>query len=149
MISFNVGVINGGVSPNLIPSEASAQCDVRLPVGATLAQAEAHMKKHLDPMEGISWKILQTYEPTWTSPSEAIVQSALQASSLVLDNGLKPVANMRVGGSDTRIFRLASIPSVVVGCTPYGMSAEDEYVLLKELLQAAQIHTLMAYDFLK
>ncbi|KAH8811150.1 hypothetical protein F5884DRAFT_266705 [Xylogone sp. PMI_703] len=148
-ITFNVGVINGGVSPNLMPSEAIAKCDVRLPIGVSLAQVEEHLRKHLGPMEGISWKPLQKYEPTWTSPSEKVVQSALQASELVLDPGLKPVANMRVGGSDTRVFRLAGIPSVVVGCTPFGMGAEDEYVLLKELLQVAQIQTLIGYDFLK
>jgi succinyl-diaminopimelate desuccinylase len=147
-ITFNVGVINGGVSPNLMPAEASAQCDIRLPIGVTIAQVEAHLQEHIDPMEGISWKILQTYEPTWTSPSEQIVKSSLRAAASVLDEGEKRVANMRVGGSDTRIFRLAGIPSVVVGCTPFGMGAEDEYVLLKELLQVAQIHALIAYDFL-
>ncbi|RFU35446.1 hypothetical protein B7463_g862, partial [Scytalidium lignicola] len=148
-ITFNVGVINGGVSPNLMPSEASAKCDIRLPVGVSLAQVNEHLDTHLGPMEGISWKPIQMYEPTWTSPSENIVASALQASALVLDEGLKPVANMRVGGSDTRLFRLAGIPSVVVGCTPFGMGAEDEHVLLKELLQVAQIHALIGYDFLK
>ena len=148
-ITFNVGVINGGVSPNLIPSKASAQCDVRLPAGASIAQVEGHLRKHLDPMEGVSWRAMQTYEPTWTSPSEAIVQSALHASAMVMGKGSHSVANMRVGGSDTRLFRLAGIPSVVVGCTPFGMGAEDEYVLLKELLQVAQIHTFIAYDFLK
>ena len=149
-ITFNVGVINGGVSPNLIPSEASAKCDIRLPVGVSLAQVEAHLKRHLDPMEGISWAPLQMYEPTWTSPSEQIVQSTLRAAEFALQpTGLKPVSNMRVGGSDARVFRLAGIPSVVAGCTPFGMGAADEYVLLEELLQVTQIQVLAAYQFLK
>jgi succinyl-diaminopimelate desuccinylase len=149
IITFNVGVIDGGVSPNLIPSGASAKCDIRLPIGVSLAQVEAHLKEHLGPMEGISWTPLQRYEPTWTSPSEKIVQSALRASKEVLKPvGLDAVANMRVGGSDTRIFRLAGIPSVVVGCTPFGMGAEDEYILVEELQQVTQIQVLAAYDFL-
>jgi hypothetical protein len=60
-----------------------------------------------------------------------------------------PVANMRVCGSDTRVFRLAAIPSVIVGCTSYGMGAEDEYVILEQMVQVSQIHALIAYDFLK
>ncbi|KAJ6160743.1 acetylornithine deacetylase [Penicillium chermesinum] len=149
-ITFNVGVIQGGVSPNLIPSKASAKCDLRLPVGVSIADVEAHLREQLDPMEGISWTPLQRYEPTWTSPSERIVQSALKASKEVVGpTGLDSVVNMRVGGSDTRIFRLAGIPSVVIGCTPFGMGAEDEYVLVKELEQVAKIQALTAYDFLR
>lgn len=148
-ITFNVGVIQGGVSPNLIPSEASAKCDLRLPVGVSVADVEAHLRQHLDPMEGISWTSLQRYEPTWTSPSDKIVQSALKASKEVIGpTGLESVVNMRVGGSDTRIFRFAGIPSVVVGCTPFGMGAENEYVLVEELEQVAKIQALTAAGFL-
>lgn len=149
-ITFNVGVIQGGVSPNLIPSEASAKCDLRLPVGVSLAEVEAFFHKQLDPLDGISWTVLQRYEPTWTSPSDRIVQSALAASKEVIrPTGLDSVVNMRVGGSDTRIFRLAGIPSVVVGCTPFGMGAEDEYVLVEELEQVAKIQALTAYNYLR
>lgn len=149
-ITFNVGVIQGGVSPNLIPSEASAKCDLRLPVGVSVAEVEAFFHNQLDPLEGISWTVLQRYEPTWTSPSDRIVQSALAASKEVIrPTGLDSVVNMRVGGSDTRIFRLAGIPSVVVGCTPFGMGAEDEYVLVEELEQVAKIQALTAYHYLK
>ena len=149
-ITFNVGAIQGGVSANLIPSEASAKCDLRLPVGISTAEVEAFFHEQLDPLEGISWTVLQRYEPTWTSPSDRIVQSALAASKDVIGStGLDSVVNMRVGGSDTRVFRLAGIPSVVVGCTPFGMGAEDEYVLVEELEQVAKIQALTAYNYLR
>ena len=147
--TLNVIVCSVRDSPNLIPSEASAKCDLRLPVGVSVADVEAHLRQHLDPMEGISWTSLQRYEPTWTSPSDKIVQSALKASKEVIGpTGLESVVNMRVGGSDTRIFRLAGIPSVVVGCTPFGMGAENEYVLVEELEQVAKIQALTAAGFL-
>jgi hypothetical protein len=69
------------------------------------------LEKHLGLMEESTWTTLQKYELTWTSPSDTIVKSALRASEEALClAGLTPVANMRVGESDTRIFRLAGMP---------------------------------------
>lgn len=79
---------------------------VRSPAGVSTAQVEKHLETHLGLMEGISWTPLQKYEPTSTSPSEVIFQSAIRAAEAILRPvGLKLVANMRVGGSGTRIFR--------------------------------------------
>jgi hypothetical protein len=36
----------------------------------------------------------------------------------------------------------------VVGCTPNGMGAADEYVELDELVNVARMHALIALDFL-
>lgn len=42
----------------------------------------------------------------------------------VINGGVS--AYIKVGKSITRIFRLAGIPSVVVGCTPFGMGPADD-----------------------
>jgi acetylornithine deacetylase/succinyl-diaminopimelate desuccinylase-like protein len=55
---------------------------------------------------------------------------------------------MRVGGSDSRWYRIHKVPTVVLGLTPFNMGGPDEYVLVDELLAVAKIHTLLAYDFL-
>ena len=38
-VTVNIGTITGGVSPNLVPTQARAQCDIRLPVGTTTRRA--------------------------------------------------------------------------------------------------------------
>ena len=60
-----------------------------------------------------------------------------------------PVAvNMRVGGSDSRWFRMAGLPTIVYGPTPHGMGGPDEYVEIDELDQVARVHALTAFDIL-
>jgi acetylornithine deacetylase/succinyl-diaminopimelate desuccinylase-like protein len=56
---------------------------------------------------------------------------------------------MRVGGSDSRWFRMEGVPTVVYGPTPYGMGASDEYALVDELDHIARVHALLAFDLLQ
>lgn len=146
-ITVNTGTIKGGVSPNLVPSSAMAQCDIRIPVGVSTEFIEKRLNDMLGPMAGISWRILRTSEPNYTSPNEEICRLAEMVSAEVL--GQQAVCNMRVGASDSRWYRAANVPTVVVGCTPNNMGAADEYVEIDELVNISQIHTIVAYEFLK
>jgi succinyl-diaminopimelate desuccinylase len=145
-LTVNIGTISGGVSPNLVPARAQAAADIRLPVGLTLEAVEAALHDGLDGLEGVSWRIIQKYPPSVTAPDHAIVRATIAAASMVL--GQAPVANMRVGASDARLYRMFGVPSVVFGCTPFGMGGPDEYVLVDELVAVAQVHALTALSFL-
>lgn len=145
-VTVNIGTIDGGVSPNLVPTLARAQGDIRLPVGVSTRQVIECLDQWLGPMEGVSWKVVQRYEPSFTSPDHEIVRRALSASARV--TGGAPVANMRVGASDARLYRAAGVPTVVLGCTPHGMGGPDEHVYIDELVSVAQIHTLIAFGYL-
>ncbi len=59
-----------------------------------------------------------------------------------------PVANMRVGASDARLYRLYGIPSLVCGLTPYNMGGPDEYIHLDDLFAVYYVHTMTAFDCL-
>lgn len=145
-VTVNIGTIEGGVSPNLVPTQARAQGDIRLPVGVDTSQVEAYLDEFLGPMEGVQWRAVQRYDPSFTPPSHELVRLALAASAQV--TGEIPVSNMRVGASDARLYRAAGVPSVVVGCTPYGMGAADEHVRIDELVDVAKIHLLVALGYL-
>ena len=56
--------------------------------------------------------------------------------------------NMRVGGSDARLFRMSGLPTVVYGPTPHNMGGADEWVDIAELEAVARVHALAAFDFL-
>ncbi|KAI1504804.1 hypothetical protein F5X99DRAFT_349601 [Biscogniauxia marginata] len=145
-ITVNIGTISGGTSPNLVPDSAQFEADIRLPMGISTSYILEHIHEHLDPLDGISFRITREYDPTWTSPTEKIVRYALDAAKSIVDQDT--VLNMRVGASDSRLFRRRNIPTVVLGLTPYNMGGPDEYLVIEELCQVAQIHTMTAFNFL-
>jgi len=145
-VTVNIGTIEGGTSPNLVPTHAIARADIRLPVGVTTDLLMARLDEWLAPIEGITWRAIRRFEPSFTPPDHEIVVRTAKVAQEVL--GTAPAVNMRVGGSDSRWYRPAGVPTVVLGLTPFNMGGPDEYVLVDELLAVAKIHTLTAYDFL-
>jgi acetylornithine deacetylase/succinyl-diaminopimelate desuccinylase-like protein len=145
-VTVNIGRIEGGASPNLVPASARAACDIRLPVGVASARLLGALHKSLDALPGITWCVLRCFEPNHTEPAQPIIRHVHQVAEEVL---LEPVAvNMRVGGSDARWFRMAGLPTVVYGPTPHNMGGADEWVSVVELEAIAQIHALAGFDFL-
>lgn len=145
-VTVNIGTIEGGTSPNLVPTHAIARADIRLPVGITTDILAARLDEWLAPQEGVSWRAIRRFEPSFTPPGHEIVQRTARVAAEVL--GEAPAVNMRIGGSDSRWYRQYGVPTVVLGLTPFNMGGADEYVLVDELVSVAKIHTLVAYDFL-
>jgi len=145
-VTVNIGTIEGGTSPNLVPTHAIARADIRLPVGITTDILVARLDEWLAPLEGVRWRTIRRFEPSFTPPGHEIVQRSARVAAEVL--GEAPAVNMRVGGSDSRWYRQYGVPTVVLGLTPFNMGGADEYVLVDELVAVAKIHTLVAYDFL-
>jgi succinyl-diaminopimelate desuccinylase len=145
-VTVNIGRIEGGISPNLVPEKAVAKADIRLPVGVGTADIRQLIAGTLESMDGITVKVLQCYEPNYTEPSHEIVRIVSRAAKEILTT--PPVINMRAGASDARHYRHFGIPSVIFGPTPFNMGGPDEHVLIDELLAVAKVHTLAAFDFL-
>jgi acetylornithine deacetylase/succinyl-diaminopimelate desuccinylase-like protein len=145
-VTVNIGTIEGGTSPNLVPTHAIARADIRLPVGITTDVLAASLDEWLAPLEGVSWRTIRRFEASFTPPESEIVARTAKVAAEVL--GTAPAVNIRVGGSDSRWYRPAGVPTVVLGLTPFNMGGADEYVLVDELLAVAKIHTLTAFDFL-
>ena len=145
-VTVNIGTIEGGTSPNLVPTHAIARADIRLPVGITTDILAQKLDEWLTPLAGVSWRAIRRFEPSFTEPGHEIVRRTAQVAAEVL--GETAAVNMRVGGSDSRWYRQYGVPTVVLGLTPFNMGGADEYVLVDELLAVAKIHTLVAFDFL-
>jgi succinyl-diaminopimelate desuccinylase len=145
-VTVNIGTIEGGVSPNLVPAHAIARVDIRLPVGITTRALQEKLDVWLGPIEGVTWRMLRRFEPSFTDPGHEIVARVRAAAEEVL--GVPPAVNMRVGGSDSRWYRMHGVPTVVYGLTPFNMGGPDEHILVDELKAVAKVHTLAAFDFL-
>ena len=146
-VSVNIGHIAGGTSMNLIPASARAGVDIRLPVGVPVAVAEAQFAARLSGLDGVTWRVLRRCEASFTPPDAEIVRTVAAAANEIL--GRAPAVNMRVGASDSRLYRAAGIPTVVYGPTPYNMGGADEYALVEDLHAVAAVHALAALDFLQ
>jgi len=145
-VTVNIGRVEGGTSPNLVPASARAAFDIRLPVGVAGEQVLAKLHAGLDPIEGVTWRVLRLFEPNHTDPNHELIARCLVAAREVLGPGV--VANMRVGGSDARWFRMAGLPTIVYGPTPHNMGGADEWVEIAELEAVARVHALTGFDFL-
>jgi succinyl-diaminopimelate desuccinylase len=145
-VTVNIGTIEGGVSPNLVPTHALARVDIRLPVGITTAVLQETLDVWLGPMEGVTWRLLRRFEPSFTDPGHEIISRVRAVAEEVL--GTVPAVNMRVGGSDSRWYRMHGVPTVVYGLTPFNLGGPDEHILVDELKAVVKVHTLAAFDFL-
>jgi acetylornithine deacetylase/succinyl-diaminopimelate desuccinylase-like protein len=145
-VTVNLGRIEGGSSPNLVPATAEAALDIRLPAGLSAAAAEAALGAALSGHNGVQFEVFRRSDPTVTDPAAEIVRTVRTVAEQML--GRAPAVNMRVGGSDARLFRRAGIPTVVYGPTPFNMGGVDENVLLDELEVVARVHAVAAFDFL-
>ncbi len=91
----------------------------------------------LGPMEGVTWRLLRRFEPSFTDPSHEIVARVRDVAEEVM--GTAPAVNMRVGGSDSRWYRRHGVPTVVYGLTPFNMGGPDEHILVDELKAVAKV----------
>jgi len=145
-VTVTFGTIRGGRLSNLIADEAEATADVRLPVGVTVADVEAEIRRRTEAIPGVTVEITRRYEPNWTPPAHPIIEVVSAACETVL--GERPVRTMRVGASDARHYRYAGVPTVTCGLTPNNMGAADEHVSLEELRSLVDALELSAQLFL-
>lgn len=145
-VTVNVGVIAGGSKVNLVPDEARAEVDVRLPAGIGTRELLERIKELLSPIPGVSYTVLRQYEPNWSDPAHELFPLMVANGRAVL--GRRPVLNMRVGASDARLYRVRGIPAAVYGPTPHNMGGPDEHVTLDDLVAVCYVHALAAFEFL-
>lgn len=145
-VTVNVGQIGGGVSANLVPDEAWAKLDIRLPMGTTVADIESAIETRLAKHPDVSAIVTRRYQPTWTDPADPISVACLAAAAEVLGSAVR--INMRVGASDARLWRRAGLPTIVCGLTPHNLGGPDENLEVAELPKVAAIHALAALKYL-
>ena len=146
-VTVNFGVIEGGVSPNLIPAKASAKGDIQVPIGVEIEEVDRKIKEIVDSIEGLSYNIFRQYEPNWSDINHEIF--AYTADNVKYITGAEPVNTVRVGASDARHYRISkNVPTVNCGLNPYNLGGPDEYIEIEELIDLAKIHTLTAFDYL-
>jgi succinyl-diaminopimelate desuccinylase len=145
-VTINIGTIRGGVKVNMVPSSATFEADIRLPLGVTREEVLDRVEKILARFPEASMKETNCNPPSWVDPGSEIIE-------IVQDNveqlrGFRPKPIVSLGGTDARLWRYRNIQACVYGPFPHGMGSFDEYVEVEEFLHIVRTHALSGYDFL-
>ncbi len=145
-VTLNIGTIKGGVKVNMVPSSASFEADIRLPLGVTrervIEEIENILKSHPD----VTMKEFNCNLPSWVDPNCDIIE-IVQDTVEGLRN-VRPTPIVSLGGTDARLWRYRNIPTCVYGPFPYGMGSYDEFVDVEDYLHIVRTHVLAAYAYL-
>ena len=145
-VTLNVGLLNGGVKVNMIPSECTFETDIRLPPGMSRERVMAEVERMLADYPGVEMEETGCNLPSYCDPYGEMV-GILQANVQALA-GHRPTPIVGLGGTDARLWRYRNIPAYVYGVYPHGMGSHDEHVDIEEFLHVVRTHALSAYDYL-
>lgn len=147
--------IHGGVKTNVVPDSCKATFDVRTPPGLPAKDVLSTFEKMIaslreeDPELKASLRVLFQDEAVEVSEEEEIIKVAKRAWKDYY--GSEPRVAGFLAGTDMKVFvRMAKIPSVIaLGPGKLELAHTiDEYVDVKELVDAAKVYALIALEYL-
>jgi glutamate carboxypeptidase len=133
-ITTNVAPILGGTRPNVIPPEASAEVDLRVPTIALGEQAEAAILGLSYERDGIALRVTGGMNRPPFAETPEIAALYAQARQLAAKHGYDLPKQHRGGGSDGNFTAAMGVPTLDgLGCTGAGAHAPHEHILWQDL----------------
>ena len=120
-VTLNIGTIKGGVKVNMVPSSATFEADIRLPLGVTRERVLAEVEKILKDFPDATVKETNCNLPSWVDPDCDIIE--IVQSTVEELRGFRPTPIVSLGGTDARLWRYRNIPTCVYGPFPHGMGS--------------------------
>lgn len=145
-VTLNLGTISGGLKVNVVAPEATAEIDLRLPLGASPKDLQARLEAIVARHPGAELEYLTVEAPSFSDPTHPLFGAIQDAAERV--TGTRPLPAVGPPGTDSRLWRYRGIAAAVYGPRGYGVGAPDEHVLVSELLAVNRTHTLAAYRYL-
>jgi succinyl-diaminopimelate desuccinylase len=145
-VSANVGVVRAGKVPSQVAHSAVALVDLRVPPGLTIGDIEAEVARIVAGVEGVSWRRIHGWSPSWTSPSHPFAQAVAEAAWFV--RGKSPARVVRLPASDAGRWRRAGVPAVCYGPQPTLAVGVDDYVFEQDLVDCVKVYAIATAQFL-
>lgn len=148
-VSANVGLIQGGTRPNMVPDYCEAIVDVRLPIGVVHQDIVDMLDKIIAEcgVEGISYDLEWKSEGNYTEESETIVQTVKKNAEALW--GIEVIPAYQWASSDAREYRRVGIPTIQYGpANTEGIHSYNENVDIEDVVNAGQIYVLSLCDML-
>lgn len=145
--SMNVGVLQGGLSVNMIPELCTAEVDFRLPPGVSPSILYEWISAVGGKHPACTIKAYDNHQDAYlTDPYNPLVQIAKAAAEEVL--GQKVFTTFSLGGTEARFWRKLGVPAITYGPNHHNMGSPDEYIVAEELLDVLKVQSLTALRFL-
>lgn len=148
--TFNIGMIQGGIKVNVVPSHCEAQLDMRTVKGQTPESMTSLVNERLN-AAGLSNKVRVEYihgKPAVTTPRDSkIVRIAIDAITQVL--GTPPSLDAATYGTDCSVLQpKVGITNVVCGPGSIEQAHQpDEFIRLEQLYKSVEIYLRIARSF--
>ena len=134
-ITVNVGMVEGGVQPNMIAPESEAWVDVRVLTMQDAERLEAAMQQLQPPMPGIQLQVTGGFNrPPMerTAGTECLWQLAVASAQSL---GIELAEGMAGGGSDGNLTSLYAPTLDGLGAVGDGAHAPHEFIYLDKLVE--------------
>ena len=148
--TVNVGVIQGGVQSNTIPTACRMEVDFRTPLGVSTRDLQEKVEEvlagaGLDRGEiDLEWSVC--LEAACSAPDEEIVRAVAANAGRV--TGREIEVNTSYGSTDTRFWWQRGIPAAIYGTDLENIAVPDEHILEPEFGQVLKVHAATCLDYL-
>ena len=136
--TVNLGSIAGGDSINTVPSEATAQLDIRLTAGVETSEVLADVRDCLAEYPAVSIANVSWSVGTYESINSPLVEAVTTTAEAAVDE--RVYRRSATGGGDAKKFRSAGIPTVEFAFGTDTVHAVDEYTTTKALTRNATVY---------
>ena len=145
-LTLNIGQIQGGEAPNIVPAEAEAKIDIRYPLGLKKKDILRKIKQEIqkfkqeDPKTRFKIEVRAWKKPHLVPKNSFLTQKFLEAAEeLKIPMSLKTVGGITVG----KDLFFAGIPSICHYPTKKKLAhMANEYVEIKNLVKTAELYAL-------
>ncbi len=136
----NVGVIKGGIAPNIVPPDAYFEGEARSLSEEKLKRQTEHMEKCLKDSSlkagtQVEIEISRVYSSFNLKSSDKVLKIAVEAAKRL---NIETEFVSSGGGSDTNIFNESGIPAVNLSLGYRNVHTTDEHIQISDLTKAAK-----------
>lgn len=137
----NVGVISGGTARNIVPENCEVRAEARSRDTTKLDEQTAHMIKCFEDAAAemgatVDIDVNRSYVGYRLSEDDQVVRIAVEAAKRA---GVDVDLHETGGGSDSNIFNAKGLPTTVVGVGYENAHAVEEYAVMSEMVQSAEM----------
>lgn len=146
-VSCNVGQIQGGSSPNVVPDSASVILDCRLPYGVDKQEIIDTMDKIIKDEEGVTYKLEWLSDANVTRNDCDLVKALQKNAEEVWKISVYPAWQWAC--SDARLYRMQGIDTLQYGpSNSKGIHSPNENVDIEDVKNAARVYLRTFCDLL-
>lgn len=140
LVSFSVGVIEGGLFVNVVPTECTAQVLCVASSADNLAFVHDFMARLESPVEGVSLEVERGAERPLFEPSDGTLRLYREAAACAAEIGFTLEHGTFGGGSDGNFTGALGVPTLDgLGAVGGGPHTLEEHLLVSQLVPRARL----------